>query len=330
MKKSVLAVFVVILLLSLTIVYAEEISSLSHTWKEGKSSDSIYIQTFSGASKEYNIIFKADENAEYQVFSGIPFVTVTPNKFTLNKGDTKTINLKIASPEAPAIYFGNIVIWKGAKRSEIPIEISVDSKDLVLNVQAMMSQKYKAVEAGSEAEGTIIINYIKEGPPENVLVDVIYYVEDKNGNLYWSGSDRLSTDKTVELTKKFRSPTSPGNYNFVAEIYFLNYALKSKDSFVVSGGALPIEFLRIVSSYFLIGLFIAILVAITIIFFVIRNKKFTSVSKVRNLVKRGSSSGNKKQAAAFYKKAVEEMNKLPAEKRKEVYNEVMGLYKKVK
>jgi len=30
------------------------------------------------------------------------------------------------------------------------------------------------------------------------------------------------------------------------------------------------------------------------------------------------------------KKAVEEMNKLPAEKRKEVYNEVMGLYKKVK
>jgi len=106
--------------------------------------------------------------------------------------------------------------------------------------------------------------------------------------------------------------------------------LKSKDSFVVSGGALPIEFLRIVSSYFLIGLFIAILVAITIIFFVIRNKKFTSVSKVRNLVKRGSSSGNKKQAAAFYKKAVEEMNKLPAEKRKEVYNEVMGLYKKVK
>ncbi len=178
-------------------------------------------------------------------------VSIKENLFTLNAGESKTINIRISAPELPGIYVGKILV----NGQVIPISVSVSTKELLFDVGVVIPDNHKKIRVGDKLESQITLIPMGEDPRLDITIE--YTIRDFDGRVFLTESETMLVEGQKTFKKSFATQNLPeGNYVLGVELTYINGVAVSSSNFEIRGKS------TIFSRYttIIFGLVVAILI----------------------------------------------------------------------
>mgnify|MGYP001571944015 CR=1 FL=1 len=229
-----------------------------------------------------NIVIKntADTFQEFQISIGPSLknlVFISDFSFSLKPGEEKKIELNfVSTKDTPlGVLTGGLIIKTAARKKEIPISFSIESKIILFDVSLDIPAEYKTLSPGSDLLlQTTLFSIIDLGKTD-VLIE--YLIKDFSGNIILNESETVSVEKQVSFSKTIKLPKNMKEGDYAAIVYArYSGALGSSDViFSVKKTEFPLSRDRL----FMI-IFPVILAVIIIIFFVRYERR-----KLKDIVK---------------------------------------------
>ena len=197
-------------------------------------------------------------------------------------------------------------------------------------------EAYKEVEPGGELKAQITL--LNVGPPRKVDVTPTYIIKDKYGRIIHEASETFAVEKQISYVKSFEisKEALPGDHLIIVEVRYADTFAVSSDLFKV----VPKKAYIAKAVKLNIALILALIVAASLIFLLLyllvsktkgsERRKLEGCYKALNEVKEAIDRNNIHKARKLYIKAGKLYAGLKNEDKKEVYSELMKLYKKLR
>jgi len=144
---------------------------------------------------------------------------VVESKITINSLSSKKIKVRLHSTNEtpPGFYIGKLVIL-GLLRKEIPIAISLSSKNALFDTEVIIPDKYLRVTPG---ERIVFITRLKNlGEKNRQDISLSSYVLDSSGNKIVKSSQTLAVETILDVLGSLKIPETiaPGTYYVYSEV----------------------------------------------------------------------------------------------------------------
>ncbi len=160
-------------------------------------------------------------------------IDVTEQKFSLDSGETNSIDLRFRSaiPSksafSPGIYTGKLNIVSDSKREIIPIIVELESYNVLFDSNLYVDPQYKELSPRSNLVIDVRVFNLKSSSTEQV--ELKYTIKDMSDKIILTEIETASIDSTTSLTKSFKLPST-----LLAGTYVLGVETKSGNSIGVS------------------------------------------------------------------------------------------------
>ena len=201
------------------------------------------------------------------------FIRMDSREFTLQRGEKTTLYIEAFAAEntRPDLYLGNLIIYGGSEKKEIPVKIEVESRNPLFDLNVNLVDN--RISAGSNISASIeIINIEGIG---SVEASITYEVRNYEGNAILNQNEIVSVRNKSELIKEFYIPenTKAGNYELYVYAIYEGKRASGSDGFIIV-------------NYSLLGILAIIVVLIIVlsftIYFHIKRRRIASAILNRN------------------------------------------------
>src|SRR3989344_666312 len=160
-------------------------------------------------------------------------IDVTEQKFSLDSGETNSVDLRFRSAIpgksafSPGIYTGKLNIVSDDKRAVIPIIIELESYNVLFDSNLYVDPQYKELSPRSNLIVDVRVFNLKSRETEQV--ELKYTIKDMSDKIILTEVETASVDSTTSLTKSFNLPGG-----LIAGTYVLGVETKSSNSVGIS------------------------------------------------------------------------------------------------
>src|SRR3989344_2361588 len=141
---------------------------------------------------------------------GSGLIDVTEQKFSLDSGETNSVDLRFRSAIpgksafSPGIYTGKLNIVSDDKRAVIPIIIELESYNVLFDSNLYVDPQYKELSPRSNLIVDARVFNLKSRETEQV--ELKYTIKDMSDKIILTEVETASVDSTTSLTKSFNLP----------------------------------------------------------------------------------------------------------------------------
>ena len=160
-------------------------------------------------------------------------IDVTEQKFSLDSGETNSVDLRFRSAIpgksafSPGIYTGKLNIVSDDKRAVIPIIIELESYNVLFDSNLYVDPQYKELSPRSNLIVDVRVFNLKSRETEQV--ELKYTIKDMSDKIILTEVETASVDSTTSLTKSFNLPGG-----LIVGTYVLGVETKSSNSVGIS------------------------------------------------------------------------------------------------
>ncbi len=263
------------------------------------------------------------------------FVSLSNTSFSLAASQQKTIEANIIGKKLGS-YIGEISVEAALIKKTVSVIVEVASDIVLFDVKVDIPQAYKEVEPGSELK--VQITLLNVGPGKRVDVTPTYIIKDKQGKVIYESTETFAVEKQASYARSFKMPKDlePGDYLMIVEVRYENSFAVSSELFKVVPKQAAVEkaarfntALLFASMIFvgLVFLFMYLLVPRVTVFGKLRIKKcYKTINDAIDCL----NSNDIRKAKKLYAEARKLYDTLDKRGKKEVYDELVGLYNKLK
>ena len=149
---------------------------------------------------------------------------------SINLASKESTNLGfiIVAPSEPGLYVGKIIV----NGREIPISISVSTKELLFDVEVTIPDSHKLIETGEKLEAQITLIPMGEDPRLDITIN--YIIKDFEGRTFLTESETILVEEQKTFKKIFATQNLPeGKYVLGVELNYINGMAVSSSNFEV-------------------------------------------------------------------------------------------------
>src|SRR3989338_6696598 len=180
-----------------------------------------------GSSVLKSASISSDNGGEFLLQTSVSGVTLTQNRFVLQKGESKTVSVRFDSSKLqPEVYIGSLVVTSGKEQSLIPIIFEVESKDILFDVNLDIPPDYAEVQPGGRVVANLKLFDLASGGTTQgfgpTSLNVEYYIYNNEGAVVSSESESVVVDRQVQISKSVSLPGSlkDGAYVFTVVVRY--------------------------------------------------------------------------------------------------------------
>ncbi len=265
------------------------------------------------------------------------FVFLSDSSFSLDAGEEKVIEANIIGKRLGS-YFGEIeVIGDGIKKS-VNVIVEVESEQVLFDVKIDIPSAYKEVKPGDEIKAQITL--LNVGPARKVDVTTTYLIKDKRGTLIYESSETFAVEQQTSFVKSFKIPEDmqPGDYLMVVEVRYENsFAVSSELFSVVEKETIFGKTTKTLKSKSIFAYAFIVFIGLMFLFLylmlpkikIFGQKDVKKCYKIINEAQKALDKNDIAQAKELYKEAKKIYVAIEGGGKKEIYNKLMSLYKKL-
>lgn len=235
----------------------------------------IAIDLKKGESKIYDLTILNSNRSDISINISsdlYDIINIDENVLNLKKGESKTIKIEFKANESlkENNYLGNIFIKSRVLNINIPISITLSSKDALFDIKIDLEDKNKEVISGKELISNLQLYNLGEGEKQGII---IYSIKDQKGNIIFSENESIIVNKKLDITKKFKIPEKleSGTYLLSAILTYDNKMASTSIWFKVKT-----KNEELLENSIKITLIVIIIILLILIIFRIKNNKKAS------------------------------------------------------
>lgn len=292
-----------------------------------------------GAAKTISIKVRNKGNAalsfSLDVVTINDFVFLSDTSFSLEAEEEKEVELNIIGKKLGS-YLGEIQVESEGIKKTIDVIVDVESEQVLFDVKMNIPSAYKEVAPGDELKAQITL--INVGPSRKVDATTTYMIKNKLGRVIHESSETFAVEKQISYVKAFKIPkdAEPGDYLAVVELkYEKSFAVSSELFRVVEEKSLIEEAAKITKPLTFTFLIIVGVILLLMYLLMPRVKIFKRM-KIRkcydaiNDAIDAINSNDIVKAKKLYAKARKLYDALDKSGKREVYDELIWLYNKLR
>lgn len=263
------------------------------------------------------------------------FVSLSDTGFSLDASQQKSVEASIIGKKLGS-YIGDISVASDTIAKSVSVVVEVVSELVLFDVKVDIPQAYKEVEPGGELK--VQITLLNVGPGKRVDATPTYIIKDKQGKVIYESTETFAVEKQASYARSFKMPKDlePGDYLMIVEVRYENSFAVSSELFKVVPKQAAVEkparfnTAWLFASMIFVGLvflFMYLLVPRVKVFGKLRIKKcYKTINDAIDAI----NSNDIKKAKKYYAKARKLYGTLDKRGKKEVYDELVGLYNRLK
>lgn len=171
-------------------------------------------------------------NVSFDIVGIKNLVSISKKSFEMKPGDIEVLTLDFMIPEdlVPDLYTGKLVVSADGVRKEIPIEIEVESKAPLFNIEMEMKEYFFLNE---EITAKISLYGLGlERDEKNIKIE--YFIKDDEGKNILSENETVLLKTRVVLTKTFRlSGAESGRYTLYVKASYQGQSKSASARFFI-------------------------------------------------------------------------------------------------
>ena len=200
------------------------------------------IKQEDSVSKTIKITNTADSRQDFSISSDLDLVSFQDKEFSLDAGESKTIELQLTAQAEAGVYTGTLLISSNLQTIEIPIILEIETKEVLFDINLNIPPEYYNVQAGEQIIiETNVFNLENLGLK---TIEMSYLVRDFQGNTIFSEQENLVVENNMLTTKIISLPenTEKGEYVLIVmakysdsvgtSSYFFRISKKRASNFV--------------------------------------------------------------------------------------------------
>ena len=200
------------------------------------------IKQEDSVSKTIKITNTADSRQDFSISSDLDLVSFQDKEFSLDAGESKTIELQLTAQAEAGVYTGTLLISSNLQTIKIPIILEIETKEVLFDINLNIPPEYYNVQAGEQIIiETNVFNLENLGLK---TIEMSYLVRDFQGNTIFSEQENLVVENNMLTTKIISLPenTEKGEYVLIVmakysdsvgtSSYFFRISKKRASNFV--------------------------------------------------------------------------------------------------
>ena len=299
------------------------------------SPSSIEEQLTLGAASTRTITIKNTGNVNLDFVLSVvtieELVSLSETSFSLESGQEKNVDATIIGKKLGS-YLGEIKIKGDVIEKSISVVANVESKDALFDVKLDIPSAYKKIGAGEELKAQITLLNI--GPARKVDVTATYIIKNKLGGIVHESSETFAVESQLSFVKSFKLSESlpTGDYLIVVEVrYQDSFAVSSEIFSVVSKEEAKAGILTV--NIKLIGFIVLVGFGVLFAYTLVPRLRAGNLEKCRKAINDAAEAIGKNDlmnARNLYAGARSIYIRLEPHDKREVYNRLMDLYRRLK
>lgn len=233
----------------------------------------IAVNLKKGESKEYELTIlnsnRSDISIELSSDLG-KIININEKTLNLKKGESRTIKIDFKANQEikESNYLGNILIKSRILNINIPVSITLSSKDSLFDIK--IDIKDNEIISGQELISNLQLHNLGEGEKQ-VLIN--YSIKDQKGKIIILENESLLVNKKLDILKKFKTPE-----DLESGVYLLSAILTYDDKIASTSIWFKIKTRNeeLLEKSIKITLVVIIVILLILITFRIKNKKKAS------------------------------------------------------
>jgi hypothetical protein len=160
------------------------------------------------------------------------YVFLSDDKFSLDAGETKTIEVNILAKKLGTIA-GKLVFSANGIEKEVRITLEVETESVLFDVKIDIPAEYSEVEAGDILPAQVTL--LSMGVPKKVDVYITYTIKNMEGEKIVEEYETVAVEKQLTFAKQFEMPENmkPGEYVISMEVSYADAIATSGELFTV-------------------------------------------------------------------------------------------------
>lgn len=192
------------------------------------------INSPDGDVGSFTITNSNEQIREFILSSSSPKLSLSETRFTLQAGQTRTIDISIQNAERVNTF--EIYVRTSSSEATIPVVVEYEDIDYIFNALVKINQTTKRVEAGDKIVSAIDIFDLEDIGTQRVDVD--YIILDQKTEVVLSETEEVLVSNRNIAEKNFTLPSylDEGDYVLATVLTFNSRISTATDTFIIENG----------------------------------------------------------------------------------------------
>ncbi len=264
---------VVLLILVLFLFFGDFSSVFANPPSRGFEVDNVLLKLMvnrgESVSKTIKITNTDSIHRDFKVTGNMDFFSVSEQEFSINVGESKSLEINFEAENQPGVYAGSIAILSGKEEFKMPVILEVETKEVLFDSSINIPPEYGEVyPGGSLTVENKIFNLENIGLKS---IDITYSVKDFNDNTIFSEKENIAVENQVLTTKMISIPENvkTGDYVLYVVVEYANSVGTSSYFFKIIEKEEELGSIKFFDSW----IFIIVLLAVVIFFVVFTRQR---------------------------------------------------------